>query len=126
MKKRKKRLKLGLALGGGSARGLSHIGVLKVLHKHKIYPDYIAGTSIGAVIGALYSADHTPQEIEEIAKTTDWKKIVDFKIPKAGFIEGDLVERKIKKLVGDKKFSDLSIPLRVIAYNMTHHEKAVF
>jgi predicted acylesterase/phospholipase RssA len=125
-KRRKKKLKLGLALGGGSARGLSHIGVLKALHKHRIYPDYIAGTSMGAVIGALYSADHTPEEIEEIAKSTKWKKIVDFKIPKAGFIEGDLVENKIKKLINNKKFSDLSIPLRVVAYNMDKHEEAIF
>jgi NTE family protein len=125
-RKIKRGKKLGLALGGGSARGLSHIGVLKVLHKHKIYPDYIAGTSMGAVIGALYSADHTPKEIEEIAKSTKWKKIIDFKIPKAGFIEGDLVENKIKRLVNNKKFSDLSIPLNIVAYNMTHHEKAIF
>jgi predicted acylesterase/phospholipase RssA len=126
-KRRTKRgKKLGLALGGGSARGLSHIGVLKVLHKHKIYPDYIAGTSMGAVIGALYCADYSPKKIEEIATTTDWKKIVDFTIPKAGFIEGDLVERKIKRLIDNKDFSDLGIPLKVIAYNIDKHEKAIF
>lgn len=119
-------MKLGLALGGGSARGLSHIGVLKVLHKHKIYPDYIAGTSMGAVIGALYAADHTPKEMEDIAKSTKWKKIVDFKIPKAGFIEGDLVERKIRRLIVNKNFSELSIPLCVVAYNIDLHEKAIF
>ena len=128
MKKRKPKRgkKLGLALGGGSARGLAHIGILKVLHKHKIYPDYIAGTSMGAVIGALYCSDYLPKKIEEIATTTDWKKIVDFKIPKSGFIEGDLVERKIKRLIDNKDFSDLSVPLRVIAYNIDKHEKAVF
>ena len=99
-------MKIGLALGGGSARGLAHIGVLKVLHKHKIYPDYIAGTSIGAVIGSLYAAGHSPDEIEEIAKTTKWKKMVDFTIPKAGLIEGRMIENKIRKLVSNKEFSD--------------------
>jgi predicted acylesterase/phospholipase RssA len=118
-------LKIGLALGGGSARGLAHIGVLKVLHKHKIYPDYIAGTSIGAVIGALYAAGHSPDEIEEIAKTTKWKKMVDFTVPKAGLIEGRMIENKIRTLVSNKDFSDLSIPLNVVSYNLDKHEKAV-
>ena len=70
----RKKLKIGLALGSGGARGLAHIGVLKVLNKNKIYPDYIAGTSMGAVIGAMYAAGHSPDDIERIAKTTDWKK----------------------------------------------------
>jgi predicted acylesterase/phospholipase RssA len=123
--KRKKRLRIGLALGGGSARGLAHIGILKVLHKHKIYPDYIAGTSIGAVIGALYAAGHSPDEIEEIAKTTNWKKIIDFTVPKSGLIEGRMIENKIRKLVSNKEFSELSTPLRVVSYNLDLHEKAI-
>src|SRR3989338_10085785 len=99
-----KKKKLGLALGGGSARGLAHIGVLKELHRRKIYPDYIAGTSIGAVIAAMYAAGHTPDEIEKIAKTTNWKEIVDFTIPKAGLIKGELAEQSIRKMVLHKQF----------------------
>ena len=51
------RAKIGYALGGGGARGLSHIGVMKVLEEHGIYPDVIAGTSIGALVGALYASE---------------------------------------------------------------------
>ena len=60
-RKPKSKLKIGLALGAGGAKGLAHIGVLKILHQHKIYPDYIAGTSMGSIIGALYASGHTPE-----------------------------------------------------------------
>lgn len=122
----KKRLKLGLALGGGSARGLAHIGILKTLHKHKIYPDYIAGTSMGAVIGAMYASGYSPEQIEEIAKTTNWKKIVDFTVPKAGLIEGKLIENKIGTIIKNKQFKELSLPLRIVAYDFDKHQKVVF
>ncbi len=124
--KRRNRMKLGLALGAGGARGLIHVGVLKVLHKHKIYPDYLAGTSMGAVMAAVYAAGHSPEEIEEIAKTTDWKNIVDFTVPKAGLISGKMAERKIRRLVNDKDFKELNIPLQVVSYNLTKRERVVF
>ena len=122
----KKRKKLGLALGAGGARGLAHIGILKVLEKHGIKVDYIAGTSMGAVIGAFYGAGHSPEDLEQIAKTTDWKNIVDFNIPKVGLVTGQLIERKIEKLVYNKDFKDLRFPLRVVSYNLTHRERVIF
>ena len=121
-----KKVKVGLALGSGAAKGLAHIGVLKNLHKHKIYPDYIAGTSMGAVIGALYCVGYTPEKIEEITKTTEWKNIIDFDIPKAGLIRGRLVENKIRRLLKDKKFSDLNTSLKIVSYNFDKKEKVVF
>ena len=57
-------MKIGYALGGGAAHGLSHIGVLKVLEKNGIYPDVIAGTSIGAIVGALYAGGNKAADIE--------------------------------------------------------------
>ncbi len=64
--------KIGLALSGGGARGVAHVGVLKVLEELNISVDYIAGTSMGAIIGGLYAAGYTPEEIEEIVLDTDW------------------------------------------------------
>lgn len=122
----KKKIKLGLALGAGGARGFTHIGVLKELHKHNIYPDYIAGTSIGAAIGALYAAGHSPEEIEEIANSTDLINMLDFTIPKRGLIKGKLAEKRIEEYVFNKKFKDLNIPLRIVSYNFTRYEKVVF
>ena len=69
-------MKLGYALGGGAARGLSHIGVLKVLDEHGIVPDIIAGTSIGAIIGALYAGGYKPREIEQLVLGLNWKKLI--------------------------------------------------
>jgi len=88
----KKKLKLGLALGAGGARGLAHIGVLKALHDAGIQPDFLAGTSMGAVIGALYAVGKSPEEIEEIVKTTDWQRMMDVTVPKTGFLQGKIVE----------------------------------
>ncbi|MAF99505.1 MAG: hypothetical protein CMH61_02735 [Nanoarchaeota archaeon] len=122
----KKRKKLGLALGAGGARGLAHIGILKILEKHGIQVDYIAGTSMGAVIGAFYGAGHSPEDLEQIAKTTDWRNIVDFNIPKVGLVTGQLIERKIDKLVYGKNFKDLRFPLRVVSYNLTKREQVIF
>ncbi|PIN74905.1 hypothetical protein COV17_04520 [Candidatus Woesearchaeota archaeon CG10_big_fil_rev_8_21_14_0_10_36_11] len=123
---KKKCPKIGLALGAGGARGFTHIGVLKVLEKHKIFPDYIAGTSMGAVIASAYAAGRSPDEIERIVMQTDWRKIVDFTIPKAGIVQGKKIKNKIRELVFDSEFKDLKIPLRVVAYNLTQKKKVVF
>ena len=81
---------------------------------------------MGAVIGALYCVGYTPEKIEEITKTTEWKNIIDFDIPKAGLIRGRLVENKIRRLVKDKKFSDLNTSLKIVSYNFDKKEKVVF
>ncbi|NQV91637.1 patatin-like phospholipase family protein [Candidatus Woesearchaeota archaeon] len=122
----KKRVKLGLALGAGAARGLIHIGVLKVLHKHNIRPDIIVGTSMGAVIGAAYAAGMSPDELQDVATTTVWKNIIDFTIPKSGMLKGDLIEKKINELVKGKDFEDLDLKFGAVAYNLTKRERVVF
>lgn len=68
--------KIGLVLSGGGAKGFAHIGVLKVLEENGIRPDYISGTSMGAVVGALYSVGYSPEEIEKIMIETDWGDII--------------------------------------------------
>jgi NTE family protein len=68
------RPKIGLVLSGGGARGGAHIGVLKALEELHIPIDYIAGTSMGAIIGAFYAAGYSPQEIEQFVAETQWKE----------------------------------------------------
>ena len=126
VKKKSNKLKLGLSLGGGSARGFTHIGVLKVLQKNNIYPDYIAGTSMGAVIGASYAAGNSPNQLEEIALKTNWDDMVDFNLPWNSIIKGRLAKNKIRHLVNNKNFENLDIPFRTIAYNITKNSKEVF
>jgi len=72
----KKRLKIGLVLSGGGARGFAHIGVLKVLEENKIPVDYVAGASMGGLVGALYSTGRTPDEMERIIETLDWDTLL--------------------------------------------------
>lgn len=67
-----KRPRIGLALAGGGALGLAHIGVLKWLYEHQIPIDYIAGTSFGGLVGGLYATGHTPEEMEAFVKAIDW------------------------------------------------------
>jgi len=71
-----KRPKIGLALSGGGAKGCAHVGVLRQLEKMHIPVDYIAGTSMGAVIGALYASGMTPDEIEQALATIDWEEVL--------------------------------------------------
>jgi len=67
------RPKVGLVLGGGGARGAAHVGVLKVIERERIPIDYIAGTSMGAIVGALYASGNSAAEIEEILRSIDWQ-----------------------------------------------------
>ena len=67
-----KPLKLGLALSGGGAKGLAHIGVLKVLEEEGIQPDFISGTSMGSIVGGLYAIGYTAEDLEKVAKDVDW------------------------------------------------------
>jgi NTE family protein len=86
-------MKIGYALGGGGARGLAHIGVLKVLEEHGIFPDVVTGTSVGAIVGALYSGGYKPGEIEKLVLGLDWKKLiqlVDMTPPLRGLLQGKL------------------------------------
>jgi len=75
------RPKLGLVLSGGGAKGLAHIGVLKVLEEYGLRPDYISGTSMGALVGALYSLGYSAEQLEEFVVNADWDDILSDRIP---------------------------------------------
>ena len=74
------RPKVGLVLSGGGAKGMAHIGVLRAMEEAGLYPDYITGTSMGSIIGALYAIGWSVDEIEEIARTADWEQLLTNKI----------------------------------------------
>ena len=112
-----KNKKIGLALGSGGARGFAHIGVLKVLEENHIKIDYIAGASIGAVVGGLYAAHQDVKELEEIVETTDWTRFVSLLDPslKNGLLHGEKARQFIEGYMGKIKFSDTRIPFAVAA-----------
>ena len=78
---KKPRPKIGLTLSGGGAKGLAHIGILKAIDSAGLKVDYITGTSMGAIIGALYSVGYSGNQIEEITKVIDWDFLFSNNIP---------------------------------------------
>ncbi|MCK4427933.1 MAG: patatin-like phospholipase family protein, partial [candidate division Zixibacteria bacterium] len=120
--------KVGLALGSGAARGLAHIGVLKVLEENKIPIDFIAGTSMGALIGATYAAGLDVEQIEEIACNTDWKLTARLflpTLPRSGFVEGKRIKDFLKALMGDPNIDTLKVPFAVVATDLLTGEEIV-
>jgi NTE family protein len=124
-----KRKKVGLALGGGAARGLAHVGVLRVLQKEGIPIDMIAGTSAGAVIGAAYAWSQDTTRMVRDALDANWKKmapLIDPSLPKSGFIKGKKVRDLIATYVGGEvDFSDLKIPFACVATDIDTGEEVV-
>jgi NTE family protein len=117
--------KLGLALGGGGARGLAHIGVLKVLEEEGLAADFVAGTSVGSLIGALYCCGYGWRELQELASTTDWSDLVTFTVPRLGLVNARKLERLVDRLVGGRTIGELPIPFRAVAVDITAGEEVV-
>jgi len=125
---REKKPKVGLVLGSGAARGLAHIGVIKVLERNNIPIDFIAGSSIGAMIGGLYSVTKDISYVEEIALNTNWKEMMRMIDPAFGdgFISGDKVKDFIKKSLKHSSFEDLKIPFSAVATDIVEGKPVVF
>jgi NTE family protein len=118
--------KIGLALGSGGARGFAHVGVLKALAEANIKIDYIAGSSIGALVGALYGAGHDVEQLYKMATTFKRKYYLDFTVPKMGFVIGNKVKELLRILTHGKNIEQLSPPLAIVATDLLTGEKVVF
>jgi len=119
--------KIGLALGSGSARGWAHIGVIKALAETGIKIDYVAGTSIGAVVGAFYASGRIAA-LEDAALQIDWRKIVfflDAVYPKSGLIEGKKVAEFIRTSVKEKNIEDLSLPFCAVSTDLASGNEVI-
>ncbi len=114
--------KLAVVLGSGAARGLAHIGLLKVLEKKGIKPDIIVGSSMGAMIGGAYAAGLTATQLEEIACRTNWKKVVQILFPRRvrrdGLLDGDRVEEFLISLLGEEDIEDLPLRFACVATDL--------
>lgn len=109
------RPKIGLALGAGAVRGTAHVGVLKVLEKEGIPIDYIAGSSVGALVGALYAAGVSVEDMERFLPGVSWRQLVMPRWPKTGFLDNMPIAKWIKKYIGDTTVEQLSIPYAAVA-----------
>src|SRR5687767_9965165 len=109
--------KIGLALGGGAARGWAHIGVLKALAAAGIKPDVIAGTSIGAVVGGCYAAGHL-EDLEGFARQLTRRRVfgyLDFNFTGTGLISGQRLCERLDKHLGDRAIEDLDCRFTAVA-----------
>ena len=106
----KEDIKVGLVLSGGGAKGFAHVGVIKVLEEAGVRVDYIAGTSMGAVIGGLYASGYSANQLDSIIKNTDFTRIVQDNVPRKSktFYEKENSERYAITLPFDR--FKLSIP----------------
>jgi len=148
-------MKLGIALGGGGAKGLAHIGVLEALEENGIKPDYVAGTSVGAIIGALYCLQGNAQGLMEITRdileSPEFKKLDIEKFYTTGattfetfkkklfekyyygtlffkksVVKIEATEKLLSRLFGDKKFSDLKIPFICNSLDINSGDEIIF
>ncbi len=117
---------LGVALGGGFARGIAHIGVLKVLEEENIPVDYVAGTSVGAIIGASYCGGMTSAELEDMARTLRFSDFARWTLSRFGFCNSDRMVRLFERTLKKHTFEDLVIPLAITATEFRTGEAVVF
>jgi len=121
-----KKRKVALALGGGSARGLANIGVLKVLEREHIPIDLIIGSSIGSFIGAGYSVGVPIYRMEEAALGFSVDKLTDFSISKMAVLKGKKLADVIRKFTDGKDFEDAQIPIAITTTDIETGEELVY
>ncbi|MDR1113747.1 MAG: patatin-like phospholipase family protein [Candidatus Margulisbacteria bacterium] len=118
--------KIGLALGGGSMRGLANVGILKGLAKHGVPIHCISGTSAGSIAAALYAAGQTAAEIEEIVLGLDWFKIASLSLSGRGMLNPAKLQKYLDALLPVKTFGETKIPLHISASDLLTAQEYVF
>ena len=118
--------KLGFALSGGGARGFAHLGAIKALEEKNIYPDIIAGASVGALVAVFYADGYTADEILDIATSIKFTSIAEGTIPRGGFFKTTGIQHLLQKHLRAKTFEELKIPVKVIASDIELGHVKVF
>lgn len=118
--------KIGLALGGGAARGFAHIGVIKMLESQGIYPDYVVGTSAGAVVGSLYAAGYDAFAMQKIAQQLDEKIFADWTLGGRGLLKGEALQDFINQHLNRRPLEKLGKPFATVATDLNSGERVVF
>ena len=120
---------VGLALGGGAALGVAHIGVIRVLEEENIPVDVVVGSSMGALVASIWAIGNNAEQLEQVAREFEKKKnilkLFDPVFPKSGFIGGRLIKLWLKKHLGNKTFYDTKILLKVISYDLIRRQEHV-
>ncbi len=119
---------LGLALGGGAARGFAHVGVIQVLEQSGIRPDLVVGTSAGSLVAALYASGMDGAALERAAISMDEATLTDWMLPllSRGMLRGEALARYVRQAVGGRLLQDMSPPLGVLATDLATGQGVVF
>jgi NTE family protein len=117
---------IGLALGGGFARGFAHLGVLRVLEENQIRISHIAGTSVGSILGAAYASGAPLSHIISTCRTLRFRDIARWRVSRLGLASNQRLAGLIERVFESRQFEDLRIPLAVVATDLSSGEPVVF
>jgi len=117
--------KLGLALGGGAVLGAAHIGALKAIEEHNIPISYIAGTSIGALVGALFAFGKPWHELRDIAMNMEWINISSLSFSGPGLLSNCKICNLVEKVIGKSKIEDAPIPVAIVTTDLTTGKRKI-
>jgi NTE family protein len=118
--------RIGLALGGGAARGFAHIGAIQVFEEAGIKPDLVVGTSAGSLVAALYASGKTGNEMAAMALTMDEGAITDWAFPSRGVIRGEALARYVREQTGNRTIERLPMPLGIVATDLDSGAPVLF
>lgn len=118
--------RIGLALGGGAARGFAHIGVIQVLEEHGIRPDMVVGTSAGSLVAALYASGKSGTELAGMARTMDESALTDWAFPGRGLIRGEALARFVRSQTGNRLIEQMPLPLGIVATDAASGDPILF
>jgi NTE family protein len=119
-------VKLGLALGGGAARGFAHIGVIQALEEAGIRPDLVVGTSAGSLVAALYAQGKTGAELAALALSMDEGALTDWAFPSRGVIRGEALARYVREQTGGLPIEQMKLPLGIVATDLDSGQGVLF
>ncbi len=124
----RRELRLGLALGGGAARGFAHVGVIQVLEEAGLRPSHLVGTSAGSLVAALYASGKSPQELVRVAESMQEAEITDWMLPilNRGALRGEALAKYVNTQVGGKTLEQMQIPLGIVATDLGSGQAITF
>jgi NTE family protein len=126
LKPERQRPTIGLALSGGAARGIAHVGVLVALAEHKIPIDYVAGTSAGSLVGGALASGMPLKEIEAIGRSLRWRDIGRMTMSRLGVQSNERLEAYLRERLPVTRFEDLSLPFAAVATDLSTGARVVF
>ena len=120
--------RLGLALGGGAARGFAHVGVIQVLEEAGLHPDLVVGTSAGSLVATLYASGRSGAQLQQVAEAMDEAAFTDWTLPlfNRGMLRGEALSRYVNAQVGNRLIEQMPLPLGIVATRLDTGEGVLF